>query len=81
MLKKFQKKTGHRVGTRVAEEMYSLANECIPSSPCNESTQLAVSNCVLLLQNLEEITNNIIAKMDELAKKLPEFDRIKTRKN
>ena len=75
-VEKISKKTGHRVGTRVAEEMYSLANECIPSSPCNESTQLAVSNCVLLLQNLEEITNNIIAKMDELAKKLPEFETV-----
>ena len=61
-VEKISKKTGHRVGTRVAEEMYSLASECIPSSPFNESTQLAVSNCVLLLQNLEEITNNIIAK-------------------
>ena len=73
-VKKISKKTGHRVGTRVAEEMYSLASECIPSSPFNESTQLAVSNCVLLLQNLEEITNNIIAKMDKLAKNLPEFE-------
>ena len=75
-VEKISKKTGHRIGTRVAEEMYSLANECIPPSPCNESTQLAVSNCVLLLQNLEEITNNIIAKMDELARKLPEFETI-----
>lgn len=73
-VEKISKKTGHRVGTRVAEEMYSLASECIPSSPCNESTQLAISNCVLLLQNLEEITNNIIAKMDKLAKNLPEFE-------
>ena len=75
-VEKISKKTGHRIGMRVAEEMYSLANECIPPSPCNESTQLAVSNCVLLLQNLEEITNNIIAKMDELARKLPEFETI-----
>ena len=75
-VEKISKKTGHRVGTRVAEEMYSLANECIPSSPCNESTQLAVSNCVLLLQKLEEITNNIIAKIDELARKLPEFETV-----
>ena len=59
--------------------MYSLANECIPSSPCNESTQLAVSNCVLLLQNLEEITNNIIAKMDELASQLKEFEVVNNR--
>ena len=73
-VEKISKKTGHRVGTRVEEEMYSLASECIPSSPFNESTQLAVSNCVLLLQNLEEITNNIIAKMDKLAKNLPEFE-------
>ena len=75
-VEKISKETGHRIGTRVAEEMYSLANECIPSSPCNESTQLAVSNCVLLLQNLEEITNNIIAKMDELARRLPEFETV-----
>ena len=75
-VEKISKKTGHRIGMRVAEKMYSLANECIPSSPCNESTQLAVSNCVLLLQNLEEITNNIIAKMDELARKLPEFETV-----
>lgn len=75
-VEKISKKTGHRIGTRVAEEMYFLANECIPSSPCNESTQLVVSNCVLLLQNLEEITNNIIAKMDELARQLPEFETV-----
>lgn len=75
-VEKISKKKGHRIGMRVAEEMYSLANECIPSSPCNESTQLAVSNCVLLLQNLEEITNNIIAKMDELARRLPEFETV-----
>lgn len=75
-VEKISKKTGHRIGTRVAEAMYSLAIECIPSSPCNESTQLAVSNCVLLLQNLEEITRNIISKMDELARRLPEFETV-----
>lgn len=69
-----QKKTGHRIGKRVAEEMYSLALECIPSSPCNQSTQLAVTSCVELLQQLEEVTDNIISRMDEIAMQLPEFD-------
>lgn len=54
--------------------MYSLALECIPSSPCNQSTQLAVTSCVELLQQLEEVTDNIISRMDEIAMQLPEFD-------
>jgi len=73
-VEKISKKTGHRIGKRVAEEMYLLANECIPSSPCNNSTQLAVTSCVLLLQQLEEVTENIITKMDEIARQLPEFE-------
>lgn len=73
-IEKIAKKTGHRIGKRVAEEMYSLALECIPSSPCNQSTQLAVTSCVELLQQLEEITDNIISRMDEIAMQLPEFD-------
>lgn len=73
-IEKIAKKTGHRIGKRVAEEMYSLALECIPSSPCNQSTQLAVTSCVELLQQLEEATDNIISRMDEIAMQLPEFD-------
>lgn len=73
-IEKIAKKTGHRIGKRVAEEMYSLALECIPSSPCNQSTQLAVTSCVELLQQLEEVTDNIISRMDEIAMQLPEFD-------
>ena len=73
-IEKIAKKTRHRVGSRIAEEMYSLANNCVPSRPCNELTQLAITSHILLLKNLEEVTKTIITKMDEIARTLPEFE-------
>lgn len=73
-VEKMAKKLGHRIGRILAERVYTLALEIIPSRPYNKSTQLAVTNCVSLLRHLEETTTSIITKMDELASTLPEFE-------
>lgn len=67
-------KLGHKVGTTIGIKLYEIAPTVITSRPNNKITQLAITNCILLLRQAIEVTNTIIAKMDELAKTLEEYN-------
>ena len=73
-IEKIAKKRGHRTGMRVGILLYDLAQQTISTRPNNQYTQLAVTSCVNSLRFLEATTNDIITQMDELARKLPEFE-------
>ena len=73
-IEKIAQKRGHRTGMRIGILLYDLAQQTISTRPNNQYTQLAVASCVNSLRFLETNTNDIIAQMDELARKLPEFD-------
>lgn len=73
---KISKKLGHRIGKVLAEKVYALAKETIPTRPNNSLTHLAVQECVSTLLRLEESTKNIITEMDKLSSELPEFNTV-----
>lgn len=71
------KKRGLRTTiTRIAHNLYSLANSILSARPANESTQLICLTYVDNLRGLESATEDILAQMDSLAKTLPEFNTV-----
>lgn len=70
------KKYGHKVGRTIGENIYDKAPTIITSSPYNESLQLSINSCILLLRQTLKVTKDIISKMDELASQLKEFETV-----
>ena len=68
------KKYRHKVGKTIGENLYAKAPTIITSCPYNESLQLSINSCILLLRDTIKVTNDIISKMDELAMQLKEFN-------
>lgn len=62
--------------TRIAHDLYTLANSTLSARPANESTQLICLTCVNNLRGLESATNDILTQMDAIASTLPEFDTV-----
>ena len=69
------KKYRHKVGRIIGENIYTQAPIIITSCPYNESLQLSINSCILLLKETIKVTKDIISKMDELASQLREFDK------
>lgn len=67
------KKYRHKVGKTIGENLYAKAPTILTSCPYNESLQLSINSCILLLRETLKVTNDIISKMDELAMQLEEF--------
>lgn len=74
------KKLGHKVGMDIGLKLYETAPTIITSRPKNDLTQLAITNCISLLRQMLVATENIIAKMDEIASSLKEFQTVKEMK-
>ena len=74
------KKYRHKVGKTIGKNIYDLAPNVITSCPYNESIQLVINSCILLLRETLKVTNDIITKMDELAMQLEEFNTVKEMK-
>lgn len=79
-IEKLAKKYRHKVGRIIGEKIYDIAPTIITSCPYNESLQLTISSCILLLRNVLKVTTDIIAKMDELAMQLREFNVVNNMK-
>lgn len=73
---KMAKKYRHKVGKTIGENIYAKAPTIITSCPYNESLQLSINSCILLLRQTLKVTNDIISKMDELAMQLKEFNTV-----
>ena len=74
------KKYGHKVGRTIGKNIYEKAPTIITSCPYNESLQLSINSCILLLRQILKVTNDIISKMDELARELEEYDVVSNMK-
>lgn len=70
------KKYRHKVGKSIGENLYAKAPTIITSCPYNDSLQLSINSCILLLRQALKVTNDIISKMDELAMNLREFNTV-----
>ena len=74
---KMAKKLGHKgAGITLANKIYTLAQNTIPPRPNNQYSQLSAISCVEALIITIKTSNTIIAEMDKLASKLPEYDVI-----
>lgn len=74
------KKLGHKVGITIGIEIYELAPTVITSRPNNYITQLVITNCIQLLRQAIEASNNIITEMNKLSRGLKEFKIVKEMK-
>ena len=74
---KMAKKLGHKgAGITLANKIYTLAQNTIPPRPNNQYSQLSAISCVEALIITIKTSNTIIAEMDKLASKLPEYNVI-----
>lgn len=80
-VEKIAQKIGQqRAGRNLAIKVYELAKKSVPSCPSNSSTQLILNKRVVALINLIETTNEIIAKMNEIAKNMNEYKEVRNMK-
>lgn len=74
------KKLGHKVGETIGFKIYKHASTVITSRPNNYITQLAITNCIQLLKQSIEASNNIITEMNKLSSELKEFKIVREMK-
>lgn len=74
------RKLGHKIGITIGIKIYELAPTVVISRPNNNITQLAINNCIQLLRQAIEASNNIITEMDKLASTFKEFNTVKEMK-
>lgn len=75
---KISKKLGHKgAGATLANKIYALAQNTIPSRPNNQYSQLSAISCVDALILTINTSITIITEMDKLARELPEYNVIK----
>ena len=80
-VEKIAQKIGQqRAGRNLAIKVYELAKKSVTSCPSNSSTQLILNKRVVALINLIETTNEIIAKMNEIAKNMDEYKEVRNMK-
>ena len=80
-VEKIAQKIGQqRAGRNLAIKVYELAKKSVLSCPSNSSTQLILNKRVVALINLIETTNEIIAKMNEIAKNMDEYKEVRNMK-
>lgn len=71
------KKQGYRSNELIASEIYELAQTGIPVLPCNDSTKIIVQQLAQTLLTVDQTRIDILSRMDELARQLPEYDLVK----
>ena len=71
------KKQGYPSNEFIASEIYELAQISIPVLPCNESTKIIVQQLAQTLLAIDETRNDILSRMDELARQLPEYELVR----
>lgn len=70
---KWAKKKGYHCNQNKAAKIYSLAKEGIPTLPADQTTKMLVIQAVDVLKRVDETLNTILARMDEVAKSMPEY--------
>ena len=71
---KWAKKKGYRQNESKAKQIYALAKEGIPTLPSSTpSTQMLVQESVKIVREVDNTLTQILTRMQELAKTLPEY--------
>ncbi|MBQ3370777.1 MAG: IS110 family transposase [Mogibacterium sp.] len=69
----WEKKKGYRSNQNKAAKIYSMAKEGIPTLPADQTTKMLVIQAIEVLRRVDETLNTILARMQEIAKTLPEY--------
>ena len=69
----WSKKKGYRNGAIKALKIYELAQNSITTRSANNSTYIALKNCIKILRETEESSNSILTQMQTIAYTLPEY--------
>ena len=69
----WSKKKGYRNGAVKALKIYELAQNSITTRSANNSTYIALKNCIKILRETEESSNSILTQMQTIAYTLPEY--------
>ena len=68
------KKKGYRFVSSTPAKIYELALTAIPTVPSDDSAKLIQESLISSLKSIEEGINTILARMNELASSLPEYE-------
>ena len=72
------KKKGYHRNQNKAAKIYSLAKEGIPTLPADQTTKMLVIQAIEVLRRVDETLNTILARMQEIAKTLPEYPVVRS---
>ncbi len=72
------KKKGYRLNQNKAAKIYSMAKEGIPTLPADQTTKMLVIQAIEVLKRVDETLNMILARMQEIAKTLPEYSVVRS---
>ncbi|MSS92120.1 IS110 family transposase [Eisenbergiella tayi] len=74
------KRKGYRFSDTEAGQLYQIAKESIPTLESTASTKLVVQEIANVLKEVNASLYDILSRMNELAKMLPEYDTVMTMK-
>ena len=69
----WSKKKGYRYSEKEARQLYSIAKDSIPTLPSSENTKLIVQDAVKILREVDASLYDILTRMNEIAKCMPEY--------
>ena len=72
------KKKGYRYNQNKAVKIYSMAKEGIPTLPADQTTKMLVIQAIEVLKRVNETLTTILARMQEVAKTLPEYSVVRS---
>ena len=72
------KKKGYHRNQNKAAKIYSMAKEGIPTLPADQTTKMLVIQAIEVLRRVDETLNTILARMQEIAKALPEYPVVRS---
>ena len=72
------KKKGYHRNQNKAAKIYSMAKEGIPTLPADQTTKMLVIQAIEVLRRVDETLNTILARMQEIAKTLPEYPVVRS---
>ena len=75
---KWAKNKGYHRNQNKAAKIYSMAKEGIPTLPADQTTKMLVTQAIGVMRRVDETLNTILARMQEVAKALPEYPVVRS---
>ncbi len=75
---KWAKNKGYHRNQNKATTIYSMAKAGIPTIPADQTTKMLVTQAIGVMRRVDETLNTILARMQEVAKALPEYPVVRS---